>query len=139
MSKSKEGASPQSREAQSKEHDAKHIVAFASKNPAQPCGKRKNHGIRHQIAGQDPGAFVVADGETSGDMRQGNIGNGGVEQLHKGGQRNRDRDDPRIYCGPFGPRPGERKGGGYSTHTHVSLNASFDATRDRSVPSNVVV
>src|SRR5436309_14201415 len=26
-------------------------------------------------------SFVVADGETSGDMRQGNIGNGGVEQL----------------------------------------------------------
>src|SRR5713226_4662567 len=70
-------------------------------------------------------------------MRQRNIRNSRVEQLHKGCQRDRDGDDPRIYRRPFGGRARERNGGRY--RTHIGANASFDATRDRSVASKRMV
>ena len=67
-----------------------------------------NNGGRHQKARQDPRALVIADGEASGDMRQGNIGNRRIKQLHKGCEGDGDGDDPRIYRRPFAGRPGKR-------------------------------
>src|SRR5712692_7631694 len=70
-------------------------------------------------------------------MRQRNIRDSRVEQLHKGCQRDGDGDDPRIYRRPFGGRARERNGCRY--RTHIGANASFDATRDRSVASKRMV
>ena len=50
------------------EDDTKHVVAFPPEDAAQPGRKRKNDSIRYQIAGQDPGAFVIADREAAGNM-----------------------------------------------------------------------
>ena len=35
--------------------------------------------------------------ETASDVRQGDVGDGGVEHLHEGGERNRHGDDPALY------------------------------------------
>src|SRR6266550_115821 len=69
-------------------------------------------------------------------MRQRNIRNSRVEQLHKGCQRDRDGDDPRTYRSPFGGRARERNGGRY--RTHIGANASFDATSDHSVAEHLL-
>jgi len=38
----------------------------------------------------------MAGREAPGDVRQRNVGNGSVENFHERGQRNRQRDQPRI-------------------------------------------
>ena len=83
------------------ERDAGHVIVLAAKDAAEPRGHWKNNGVSDQIRGENPCDLVEAAAESTGDIGQRNIGNGGVEQLHEGGQRNCESDDPRID-GPFG-------------------------------------
>jgi hypothetical protein len=62
-----------------------------------------------QVAGEDPGAFVVTGAEASRDVRQGDVGDAGIEQLHERRQRDRKRDRPTIVRPPFG-RSLDRRG-----------------------------
>src|SRR5713101_8499058 len=62
------GSEPTQQGAQREEDNAKHVVAFTPEDAAQPRGKRKYDCIRYQIACQDPGALVVANGEAAGNM-----------------------------------------------------------------------
>ena len=79
-----------------KEEHADHVIAFAAKDAAEPGGKGEDNGVGNEVAGEDPGAFVIADGEAAGDVGEGDVGDGGVEELHEGGQRDRECDDPGI-------------------------------------------
>ena len=46
--------------------------------------------------GDDPGALVGRCAEIAGDGRQRDVGDGGVEHLHEGAQRQRDRGDREL-------------------------------------------
>ncbi len=65
-----------------------------------PAGK--NDGVGDEIGGEDPGGFLLRGAEAAGDVRQGDVGDGGVEHLHEGGQGDRHGDDPRIDAGTPG-------------------------------------
>ncbi len=82
------------------ENYARQIVVFASKGPAQPGAHGQDHCIRDQVGGQDPRHFIVAATEATADIRERNIGDRSVEQLHEGGNRNRHGDNPRVDRGP---------------------------------------
>ena len=68
---------------------------------SQPL-KRKNDGVGDEIGSQNPGAFVLAGGEASGNVGQGDVGDGGVEHFHERSQGDRESDDPRIDRGTPG-------------------------------------
>ncbi len=119
------------------QENASHVIALTSKHAAQPRGKRQHDSVGHQIAGQHPGALVVTDGKTARDMWQGDVGDSGVEQLHECSQRDDDCDYPGIDSRPLGGYVRDRNGGRCSAHT--CSNASFDASRDRSVASKLMV
>ena len=75
--------------------DADHVEALAADHRRQPARDRQHDGVGDEIAGDDVGALVDADREAAGDMAQRDIGDGGVEHLHEG----RDRDDEGDQIG----------------------------------------
>ncbi len=81
------------------QRDATHVVILAAEDAAEPRAERQNDRVGHQIAGQHPSAFVAADGEAAGDVRQRHVGDGGVEQLHERGEGHGQRDEPRVDAG----------------------------------------
>ena len=85
-----------------KRSDAGHVKALAADAVGDPSADGQHHGIGDQIAGQHPGGFVAAGRERAADVRHGHVGDGGVERLHEGGQRDGDGDDPGIGAGPPG-------------------------------------
>ncbi len=84
---------------QREEQDAGHVKALAADAVGDPAADGQHHGIGDQVTGEHPGGFVAAGGERAADMRHGYVGDGGVERLHEGGQRDRDGDDPGIGAG----------------------------------------
>src|SRR3984893_15014088 len=66
-----------------KQRHANHVVALAAKDAAKPCGERQNDGVRNEITGQHPGAFVRADGQSASDVGKRHVGDGGVQKLHE--------------------------------------------------------
>src|ERR1700722_2253963 len=78
------------------ERDANHVIALAAKKAAEPRGKREHDGVGDEIAGEHPGAFVGADGEAAGDVWESDVGDGGVEEFHEGGEGDGDGDEPGI-------------------------------------------
>ncbi len=82
--------------ADAEERDADHVELFASDEGRHVGAGRQDDGVGDQIRGEHPGGFVLRSPEATGDVRQCNVGDGGVEHLHKGGERNRHGDDPRI-------------------------------------------
>ncbi len=82
--------------ADGEERDANHVVALAAEEAAEPRGEREDDGVGDEIAGEHPGAFVGADGEAAGDVRESDVGDGGVEELHEGGEGDGDGDEPGI-------------------------------------------
>ena len=79
--------------------DAGHVEALAADAVGEPTGDGQNDGARDQVAGQHPGGFLLAGAERAGHVRQRDVGDGGVEHLHEGGQRYRDCDGPWIVRG----------------------------------------
>jgi hypothetical protein len=80
-------------------HDAGHVETFASNDRSEPARHGQHNGVRDQVTGEDPGGFVGAGAEASRDVPQGNVGDGGVQNLHERGQRHREGDDPWVEAG----------------------------------------
>ena len=81
------------------EGDAGHVVVLAAEDAGEPCGHGENDGVGDEIGGEDPGDFVVGAAEASGDVGQRDVGDGGVEQLHEGGEGDGEGDDPGVDDG----------------------------------------
>ena len=90
----KAGGKPAQQRRYREQRDADHVETLAADHVRQPAADRQNDRVGDEIGGDDPGAFVDADGETAGDVAQRNIGDGGVENHHEGGDRNDDGDQP---------------------------------------------
>ena len=82
---------------------AGHVEALAPEAVGEPAGDGQDDGAGHQVAGEHPGGFFLAGAERAGHVGQGDVGDGGVEHLHEGRQRDRKRDQPGIVFGmpPF--------------------------------------
>ena len=65
---------------------------------SQPL-KRQNDGVRDQVGGKHPGGFVFAGRQAARHVRQGDVGDAGIQHLHEAGQGHRDGDQPRIELG----------------------------------------
>ena len=81
-------------------------VALAAEQAAEPAGDRQHDAVGDEIGGQRPGRFVVARRQTAGDVRQRDIDDRRVENLHEGRERDDDRDRPGIV--PRFPAEAER-------------------------------
>ncbi len=68
----------------------------ASEVAGQPPGHGQDDGVGDQVGGDDPGAFFVGGAEISGDVRDGDIDDRGVQNLHECGEHHGDGHDPRI-------------------------------------------
>ena len=62
----------------------------------EEAGQRQRDRHAHRERGDHPGALVVAHAEIAGDGRQRDVGDGGVQHLHEGGQRQADRAQCQI-------------------------------------------
>ena len=82
---------PQSMEAPVKARMESMQQALAADAARDPARGGQHDGIRDQIAGEHPGGFVGGRREAAGDVRQGDVGDGGVEHHHEGGQHHRRR------------------------------------------------
>ena len=58
--------------------------------PGQPAGQRQGDGVAHGERGDHPGALFRTHPEVTGDGRQGDVGDGGVEHLHESRQGQAD-------------------------------------------------
>ncbi|MNM80877.1 hypothetical protein D3C81_928590 [compost metagenome] len=61
-----------------------------AKTPTEPTGQRQGDGIAHGERGDDPGALLRTHAQVAGNRRQRHVGDGGVEHLHEGRQRQAD-------------------------------------------------
>src|SRR5271155_3097429 len=82
--------------ADGEERDAGHVKTFAAYELGKPAAHRENDGVGNQVGSEHPGAFVLAGGKAAGDVRQGDVGDAGVEDFHERRQSYGERDDPRI-------------------------------------------
>ena len=81
------------------ERDAGHVVVPAAEDAGEPRGHGKDDGVSDEIGGENPGDFVVGAAETAGDVGERDISDGGVEQLHEGGEGDGEGYDPGIDDG----------------------------------------
>ena len=75
---------------------AGHVEPLAAEHRGEPPRERKHNGVRNQVRGQDPGAFVNAGGEVAGDVRKRDIGHAGIEHFHENRQHHREGNQPRV-------------------------------------------
>ena len=68
----------------------------AAHQARSPSAQRQHDRIRDQVACQHPRSLVRAGAQGAGDMRQRDVGNRGVEHLHKGRQGHRHGNQPRV-------------------------------------------
>jgi len=88
--------------------DADHEIALAPDHPPEPAGNRQDDAVGDEIGGERPGGVVIARRHRAGDVRQADIDDGGVDDLHERRHGDDDRDRPRV-----GARaPGGVTGGG---------------------------
>ena len=84
-----------------REHrDADQEIPLAPDQPPQPPGDRHHDAVRHQIGRQRPGRIVIARRQRAGDVRQADVDDRGVQDLHERRQRRRAGHQPDIA-----PRP----------------------------------
>ena len=81
------------------EGDAGHVVVLAAEDAGEPGGHGEDDGVGDEVGGEDPGDFVVGAAEAAGDVGQRDVGDGGVEQLHEGGEGDGEGDDPGVDGG----------------------------------------
>ena len=77
--------------------DAKDEEVAAAHERRGPAAERQHDGIGDEVAGEHPCGFVSACAERAADVRQGDVGDGGVKHFHKRGQGHGHGDQPRIY------------------------------------------
>jgi hypothetical protein len=68
----------------SKDAQTGHEKALPSEGACEPAADRQDDSIRNQIRSQHPRTLVVARAQIPGHIRQGHIGDAGVEDLHEG-------------------------------------------------------
>ena len=84
-----------------REHrDADQEIALAADHRAEPAGDGQHDAVGDEIGGQRPGRLVVARRQAAGDMRQRDIDDRRVEDLHEGRERHDDGDGPWVARGP---------------------------------------
>ena len=76
--------------------DAKQKEILAADDTRRPCANRQNDRVGDEIAGENPGSLTGAGTEVAGNVRKGDICDGGIENLHEGSQSNRRRDQPGV-------------------------------------------
>src|SRR3974390_1355257 len=74
--------------------NASHVEALAPEEAGEPAGQRKDDRVRDEVGSEDPGAFVDTGGETASNVGKSDVGNAGIENLHEGGEHDREGDDP---------------------------------------------
>jgi len=78
--------------------DAGEEETLATEAEREPVAGGENDGVGDEIAGEDPGGFVVGGGEGTSYIRKGDRGDGGVEHLHERGEHDRCGDQPGVYA-----------------------------------------
>ncbi len=99
-SRGSDGARPQEQRGDGEAEDAAHVETLAPDAVGDPSADGEDYGVGYEIACQDPGGFVSAGGEGAGDVRHGDVDDGGVERLHEGGEEDGDGDYPGVGFGP---------------------------------------
>ena len=137
------GATPQSKELTVNTPKQVMKKRFRPKAPGEPAADRQNDGIRDQIGGQHPRALVVARAQIPGHVRQGHVGDAGVEHLHEGCQRHNHGNQPGIVLGPpnvlVDVRAAELIGGTRPAPRSCRAEAGdpgFRPARERSLPES---
>ena len=122
------GAMPQSKELTVK--TARQIMKkrLRPSVPGKPAADRQNDGVRDQIRSQHPGALVVARAQISGHVRQGDVGDAGVEHLHERSQCHDHGNQPGIVLGPPNVLVECERGG---THCRYTSGTTFMPGRSR--------
>ena len=85
--------------ADGEERDAGHVEALAAEAVGEPAGDGQDDGGGDEVAGEHPGGFFLTGAESAGHVGQGDVGDGGVEHLHEGGEGDGEGDRPRIVVG----------------------------------------
>ena len=104
--------------ADGEERDADHVEALPAHAVGEPAGDGQDDGAGDEVTGEDPGGFFGAGAESASDVGQGDVGDGGVEDLHEGGEGDSEGDRPRIVVGL--PDGGYRRCG-HGCGRHISL------------------
>ena len=76
--------------------DTTHVEALAADAVGDPAADGENDGVGDEIGGENPGGLVVTGAERPGNVRKGDVGDGGIERFHERGERDGEGDDPRI-------------------------------------------
>ena len=79
-----------------KNRDAGHIEALAAQSGGEPGADGKDDAVGNEIAGENPSGFIGAGAEAPGDVREGDVGNGSIENFHEGGEGDGEGDQPGI-------------------------------------------
>ena len=101
---------------QAKPHSTELSVNRPGRRGRTSCGRasrekrarRQDDRVGDQIGGHHPGRFVLADAHAAGDIGQRDIGDGGVEHLHEGGERDQHARSATGWPARARPRAGAR-------------------------------
>ncbi len=74
--------------------DGEEEVVAAAEARADPAGDGEDDGVGGEVAGDDPFAVGGGSGEAAGDVAEGDVGDGGVEDFHEGGDDDGEGDEP---------------------------------------------
>ena len=85
--------------ADAEERDADHVELLAPDEGGHVGAGGEDDGVGDEVGGEDPGGFVLRGAEAAGDVGQGDVGDGGVEHLHEGGEGDGHGDDPGVDAG----------------------------------------
>ncbi len=87
-------------EGRHREHrDADQEVALAPDRVGEPAGDGQDDAVGDEIGGERVGRLVARGGERPRDVGQRHVDDRGVEDLHEGGERHRDGDQPGVVGG----------------------------------------
>ena len=75
----KGGGDAAKRGADAEQGHADHVELFAADKCGHVGAGGKDDGVGDQIRGEDPGGFVLGGAEAAGDVREGDVGDGAVE------------------------------------------------------------
>ena len=70
--------------------------ALPAEYPRKPAGHGEHHGVADQVVGEDPGYLIGAGIEASLHMGEGDVGHGGIDDLHDGREHDGNGDEPFI-------------------------------------------
>ena len=79
--------------------NARHIELLAANDAAQIRAYGQNDCIGNEVGGEDPGRLVLRSAKRTRNVRQRDVGDGGIEHLHDRCQGDGNRGEPRIALG----------------------------------------